>query len=337
MNPIKVGVIGVGLQGAGHLASYKALPGVNLEAVCDVNEEVAAAAAGAHGAPRHYTDYNEMFAAESLDAVSIVIPDHLHVAPTLAALAAGAHVLLEKPMALSVEQAESMAATARAMGLNLMVNFSHRHQLPSIMAKQRLDSGEMGQPVYAYARLNNTLFVPLKMLSWADHTALPHWLITHELDRIRWFFGAEAKKVYAVAHYGVLQSRGLDVADFYQATVTFENGAVGNVESAWILPETVPWVADCRTHFLCTEGWLDIDHMEPVVKVATTREYTHPGIMGGVIRGEPVGTVFEAVKHFVRCVQQGKPTEVTPEDGVAVTRIACAIIDSAERGEPVEL
>jgi predicted dehydrogenase len=334
---INVAVIGVGLQGGGHLASYKALEGVNLVAVCDVNEEAARAAAEAIGAAKCYTDYREMLASERLDGVSIVIPDHLHYQPTMAALDAGAHVLLEKPMALSVPEAEEMAAKANAAGLNLMVNFSHRHQLPSILAKQRIDSGEVGQPIYAYARLNNTLFVPTKMLSWAQKTALPHWLITHEMDRIRWFFGSEARKVYAVSYSGVLKSRGYDVADLYQATVTFDNGAIGNVESAWIIPETAPWVADCRTHFICTDGWLDIDHMEPVVKVATHQKYSHPGIMGGVIRGEPVGTVFEAVKHFVRCVQRGEKTDVTPEDGVAITKIACAIVESAATGEPVAL
>lgn len=337
MKQISVAVIGVGLQGAGHIASLKALPGVKVAAVCDVSEVAAKATAEAKDVAHYYHDFAEMLRSEKFDAICIAVPDHLHYEPTMAALTAGAHVLLEKPMALSVEQAEEMAATANEQGLNLMVNFSHRHQLPSLIAKQRIDSGEVGQPIYAYARLNNTLFVPTKMLSWAQQTALPHWLITHEMDRIRWFFGAEATKVYAVSHSGVLREKGLEVDDLYQATVTFDNGALGNVESAWILPETAPWIADCRTHFICTEGWLEVDHMEPVVKVATHESYSHPGILGGTVRGEPVGTVFEAVKHFVRCVQNDEKTDVTPEDGVAVTKIACAIVESTETGEPVEL
>lgn len=337
MDKVRVGLIGVGLQGLGHLHSYRALPNAELVALADVAEDKVRCLSEQYGVPRWHMDYRELLADDSIVAVSIALPDHLHFEPTMTALKAGKHVLLEKPMALRVSEAEQVAATAEEKGLQLMVNFSHRHQLPTVALKERLDKGEFGEPIYAYARLNNTLFVPTKMLSWSINTALPHWLMTHEVDRIRWFFGCEAKKVYAVAHRGVLQGMGLDTADLYHATIEFESGAIASVESTWILPESAPFVADCRTHFVCTRAWLDIDHSEPVLKVATPEKYSHPGILGGTVRGEPVGTVFEAVKHFVNCVRSGEPTDVTPADGVAVTRIVCAIIESAEKGEAVSV
>ena len=337
MDKLRVGILGLGLQGMGHVNSYLALPDAELVAVSDIAEGKAKELAQERGIPEAYTDYREMLDSADIQAVSIALPDHLHVEPTMAALRAGMHVLLEKPMAMTVPEAEEMARTAEDAGLNLMVNFSHRHQIPTVAAKARLDAGELGDPVYAYARLNNTLFVPTKMLSWSSQTGLPHWLITHEIDRIRWFFGSEAKRVYAVSSSGVLKSMGIDVADLYHATVEFENGAIASLESAWILPETAPFVADCKAHFICTRGWLDLNHGEPVVKIATQEKYSHPGTMGGMIRGEPVGTVYEAVKHFTKSVCAGERTDVTPQDGVAVTRIVCAIVESAEKGEPVEL
>jgi predicted dehydrogenase len=337
MEELRVGVIGIGLQGMGHVNSYLALPNAELVAVADVDEERVKKLARERGIPRWYTDYHQMLEEADIQAVSIATPDHLHFEPTMAAIQVDKHILLEKPMALTVHEAEQMAEAAERADLKLIVNFSHRFQLPTARVKEALDRGELGYPVYAYARLNNTLFVPTRMLSWSSRTALPHWIMTHEVDRVRWFFGSEAKRVYAVSSSGVLKGMGIDVADLYHATVELENGAIATFESAWILPETMPSVADCKVHFIFSKAWVDLDHSEPVVKMATQDKYAQPGIMAGYLHGEPVGTVYEAVKHFVKCVLEDRPTVVTARDGVAVTKIICAIVESAEKGEVVEL
>jgi len=337
MKKLKVGVIGVGLQGMGHVNSYLALPNAELVAVADIDEEKVEKLARERGILQWYTDYHQMLEEADIQAVSIATPDHLHFEPTMAAIQTDKHILLEKPMALTVREAEQMAEAAERTNLKLMVNFAHRWQLPTVMAKEALDRGELGYPVYAYARLNNTLFVPTKMLSWSSRTALPHWIMTHEVDRVRWFFGSEARRVYAVSSSGILKGMGIDVADLYHATVEFENGAIATFESAWILPETMPSVVDCKVHFIFSKGWVDLDHSEPLLKMATQDKYAQPGILAGTLHGEPVGTVYEAVKHFVKCVLEDRPTMVTARDGVAVTKIICAIMESAEKGRPVEL
>lgn len=337
MEPIKVGVIGVGLYGMAHIDSYIALPGVDLVAIADVDEERLETVGREKGISHLFIDYNEMLETTDIQVASIATPDHLHSAPTLAALESGKHVFLEKPMALEVEEAERMAKAAKDGGLKLTVNFGRRSQLPSLLAKEAIDRGELGEPVYAYARVNNTLMVPNTMLSWSGDTVLPHWLMTHEYDRIRWFFGSEARRVYAVSKAGVLREMGIETEDVYHATVEFENEAIGVCETAWILPETAPFVAQCKAHFIFSEGWLNIDNSAPVLTIATQNRYSQPGFLAGTVHGELVGTVRDSIRHFIDCVREDRPPLVSPHDGVEVTRIACTIVESAETGQPITL
>jgi len=336
--PLKVACIGAGLQGMGHINSYLALPTAELVAVVDIREDYVRSLAEERGIPYSYTDFHQMIKEHpEVQAISVVTPDHLHLEPTLAALEAGKHVLLEKPMAQKVEEAEQMVQKAEEKGLEVMVNYSHRCQVPTLAIYEQAARGEFGEPRYAHARLNNTLFVPMKMLSWARHTELPHWLFSHEVDRVRWIFGSEATRVYAVSNAGVLKEKGVDVQDLYHATVEFANGAIATFEALWFLPETMPTVAQCYTHFAFTEAFVVLDHTQPVIQVAAPDKYTTPGFMGGSMRGKPWGTVYDAVAQFVEDVLAGRPTVVSPQDGLQVTRIVNAIIESAQNRTPVEL
>jgi predicted dehydrogenase len=335
--PMKVGVIGVGLHGMHHVRAYAALPSVKLTAVADVKAERAGEVAQEFNIPHWYAGYQEMLAGVDLDIVSIATPDHLHLEPTLAALNAGVNVLLEKPMALTVADAERMVRAAESSHVKLMVNFAPRWQLPNAQAKDALDRGELGYPIYAYVRMVNTLYVPTKMLAWTSQTALPHWLLTHASDRVRWFFGSEPKRVYAVSTSGVLKEMGLDVDDLYHATVEFENGAIATLETFWILPESVPLIGSSVFELICSKGYVVVDATAPLTTIATPGKYMHPGPFAGVLHGEPVGMVNEAVKHFVKCVIDGREPLITARDGLAVTRLVCAIVESAQRRDFVTL
>jgi predicted dehydrogenase len=305
--------------------------------VCDANAERAQDVARRYGAEAAYAAYGELLAREDIEAVSIALPDHLHREATEKAFAAGKHVLLEKPMATSVEDGEAIVAAQKASGRKLMVNWSNRWMLAFSQTKDALDSGALGDPLYCYARLNNTLYVPTKMLSWSANTRLPHWLICHRYDIARWYFGSEAKRVTAVRRYGVLRDVGIDTPDFYQATIEFENGGVGNFESCWILPETLPWIVDSKFQLICSKGYVNVDPLMPMHVRAGDAKYEQPGYLSGDVMGEPTGFVRQAIQHFVDSVLQDQEPLITGEDGLAITRTLCAVVEAAETGEAVEL
>jgi predicted dehydrogenase len=334
---LRVGVIGVGVQGQKHIECFQAAHNATVTAICDANESLLKDRAKQYGIAGTYTDYREMLREAEVDAVAIVLPDHLHRTVCEAAFGAGKHVLLEKPMATTVEDAEAIVAAQKRAGTKLMINWSNRWMPAFAGGKAALDAGKLGEPLYIYARLSNTLYVPTKMLSWSAGTRLPHWLICHRFDIARWYLGCEAKRVRAVCGSRVLREIGIDTPDFYQATIEFENGVVGNFESCWVLPETLPFIVDSKFQMVCTKGYVNVDPLLPVSVVASDQTATYGTPLFADVMGRPQGFVFDAICHFVDSVLAGREPLITGVDGLAITRAMCAIVESAETGKAVEL
>ncbi len=334
---LNYGVIGAGIQGEGHIKCVAAANNAQLVAVADLDEARAQKMAAQYGAEHAVTDYHDLLELEQIDAVSIVLPDHLHRRVCEDAFAAGKHVLVEKPMATSVADAEAILAAQEKSGKKLMVNWSNRWMHSFAQTKAALDAGELGEPLYCYARLNNTLFVPTQMLSWASSTQLPFWLICHRYDIARWYFQSEARRINAVSRSVKLKSMGIDTPDFYQATVEFENGCVGNFESCWIMPETMPSIVDSKFELVCTDGYVNIDATLPDFTLATHEKYSNRGILYGDVMGEPVGFLNQGIKHFINSVLLDEQPLITGYDGLMITKALAAMVESAEKGQPVEL
>jgi predicted dehydrogenase len=299
---VNYGVIGAGIQGEKHIEVASLAPNATLVAVCDVNEERARSAALKHGAKPREDGLDDLLALDEIEAVSIALPDHLHREVTVAALEAGKHVLLEKPMATTVEDAEAMVAAQKAAGKKLMINWSNRWMPPFAKTKERLTSGHFGDPLYCYARLNNTTYVPTQMLSWAAHTRLPYWLICHRYDIARWYFGCEAKKMTAVSRSVVLKEMGIDTPDFYQTTVEFEDGQVGNFESCWILPESLPYMVDSKFQLDLHEGLRERrPELRRCINWRRRSSYSHEGFLFEQHHGAAGRVRALAIEHFINC------------------------------------
>ena len=334
---LRYGVIGCGVQGAQHVQIIDLIPNATLVAVADVNEERARMVGLRHGAQHAFADWRDLLAVDEIEAVSIALPDHLHREVAVAALEAGKHVLLEKPMATTVADAEAILAAQQASGRKLMINWSNRWMFAFARTKEQLDAGALGDPLYVYARLSNTLYVPTQMLSWSANTQLPFWLICHRYDIARWYFGCEARRVFAVARSTVLKEKGIDTPDFYAVLVEFEGGQVGNFESCWILPESLPYMVDSKFQLVCSQGYVNVDPTPPVHQVATADNYVHEGFLFGNVMGRPVGFVRSAIEHFVNCCLTDQRPLITGEDGLQITRALAAMVESARTGRTVEL
>ncbi len=334
---LKYGIIGAGTHGENHIKCISAANNAQLVCIADLNLQRARTMAAKYGAHDVVEDYHQLLANDEIEAVSIVLPDHMHRQACEDAFAAGKHVLVEKPLATSVEDAEAILEAQKQSGKKLMVNWSNRWMHSFAQTKAAVDAGELGDPLYVYARLNNTLFVPTQMLSWSGNTALPFWLICHRYDIARWIFKSEAKRVNAVCRSVKLKSMGLDTPDFYQATVEFENGCVGNFESCWIMPESMPNLVDSKFELICTEGYVNVDAALPDFVFATNQKQTNRGTLYGEVMGEPVGFVNQSIKHWVNSVLLDKEPLITGYDGLMITRALAAMVQSAETGQPVDL
>ena len=285
----------------------------------------------------YYRDLHDLLANPDIEAVAVATPDFAHTQIVLAALEAGKHVLVEKPMAMTVDDCQQILATRDAHGVKLMVNFHNRWLSPFLHVRRLIESGELGELLMSNIRLNDTLYVPTKMLKWAANSSPLHFLGSHVVDLVRWLSGAEAERVFSVSRSVVLQGLGIDTPDFYQSIIELSNGGTAVIENCWIVAESAPKVFDFKAEFVGTKGsaYVDVSHHRMIEK------YSELGaelldVLGSFDRqGKPVG--LAAIEHFIDSVVRDTTPTATGEDGLEATRIVAAMEASAQTGQPVNL
>lgn len=325
------GVIGAGLWGQAHADVYATHPNSELIGIYDLNRAKARVLADKHGV-KAYDSLDKLLADPEIDAVGIATPDFAHRDPTVAAAEAGKHILVEKPLATKIEDAEAIAAAVRESGVRLMVDFHARWSPPFVVARQSIVEGKLGKVISAYYRLNDVISVPLEMLSWAEESSILWFLGSHAIDTLRWMLDDEVERVYSVSRSGVLKERGLDVPDIYQTILEFESGAIATIENNWIVPNTQPNINDMKMNILGTEGMIDMD----LTNNGVIRRYLHDShdqpdvFVNPTIHGKRVGFAYEAIRDFVERLADGREFITDLVDGVRVTRTIIAIMESAE-------
>jgi 1,5-anhydro-D-fructose reductase (1,5-anhydro-D-mannitol-forming) len=234
---IRAGIIGLGFMGGAHLRNWQALEGAGVVAVCDANPIGGTARQGNIDTGSDaldldgvavYSDVGEMLASETLDAVSIALPTHLHKAISIQCLEAGVHVLCEKPMALNVEDCDAMITAAARAGKHLMVAHCIRFWPEYAWVKKAVEGGEYGDVVAAdFSRLT---YAPV----WADDSWLADPaksggialdLHIHDLDFIQYLFGSPLG----------IRSVG---TRHVQTQVDYGDGRAISATASWMMPES---------------------------------------------------------------------------------------------------
>lgn len=338
----RFGVIGLGNWGRLHARVYADEPGAVLAGLCDLDLGRAAAAGEELGVAGVFTDYRDLLADPAIDAVSVALPDFLHREVAVAASRAGKAVLLEKPLATTEEDARAIVAAAEAGPAPLMVDFHNRWSPPFQALKAALDDGTLGEPHLIAYRLNDTRFVPTKMLPWAARSSAAWFLASHCLDTLLWLRDARAggdriARLRCVTRTRLLKERyGLDVPDFHLTTLEWESGLVVQLENGWILPEADPSVFEVRCRVLGSDGSFTIDGSHHGAATLIADRVTHPDTMVHPhVFGRPTGFAAESIRHFARCVLTGTRPRVDARDGLAATRLVLAMEASARTGDAV--
>lgn len=330
-------LIGAGLFGERHAQAYSRHHAVDFVAVCDLNLPRAQQIAERYGVGYATDDLSRVLSDSAITAVSIATPDHLHRDVALAAAAAGKHILVEKPLATTVADAEAIVAAAEAHGVTLVVDFHNRVNPPFVQARDAIRRGDIGSPRYVYARLSNTVAVPMDMLRWSKNSSALWFLASHMVDVVRWMIDDEPVRVYAVTRKGVLQEAGIDTADFHVATVEFRSGAVAVFEHAWILPRSHPVVKDLKVEILGSKGAINIDGSHNRTLELYGEKATWPDLLAPPTGPHLTGFVLDSIVHFIDTITQGAPPIAVGKDGIETTRLLVAIEESAALGMPIEL
>ena len=224
---LKVGIVGLGGISSSHLQAIATLDDVEVVACADLLEEPRARTMKEYGVARGYASHTELLKDDEIDAVAITLGHQLHHRLTVDACRAGKHVMVEKPMALNLQQCDEMVAAAADAGVNLMVGLTQHFGGPAMKAKEILDSGEIGPLVTA---------VSYMCKNWNHSGRRPQyrsrfhgggmWLTNgvHVVDRLTWVMASQAVSVSAAisnrAHYQAAD-------DTSTAFIRYKNGAAG--------------------------------------------------------------------------------------------------------------
>lgn len=333
---VGVGVVGVGILGERHARVFSELSGSRLVAVADPNEERAGRVSGELGAAS-YADYRALVEDPGVDAVAIATPDHLHFEPVMAALEAGKHVFVEKPLATSVDEAKKMVVAAEDAGLTLQVNFSQRFVPDNMWAKSQVHGGAIGDLLIARSVTNDAISVPTEMISWAASTSPIFFMTSHNLDLICWYSDAEVEEAYAYDITGVLEKQGIGVHDAVEALVRFSDGSTATFHSSWIYPNGYPTVADSSLELVGSEGVILLGRGD------NTLLYSGEGgrKMNLATAYEIDGTLHGAFRHslelFLSSVTEGTEPMTSGAKTLGVTLAQCAILESIKQHRPVKV
>ncbi|WP_116952720.1 Gfo/Idh/MocA family protein [Jiangella endophytica] len=335
---MKFAVIGAGTFGARHVQAYDRHPEAELVGICDLDLALATKVAATCSTPVPVFDrLDDLLAIDGLDAVSVVTPDHLHRDSAIAVAEAGKHLLVEKPLATTVEDAKAIVAAAEANGVTLMVDFHNRVNPPFVNAYDAVRNGQVGEVSYVYARLSNTIGIA-SSISWAGSSSSLWFLASHMVDVAQWVTGQRIVRVHARAVRGVLEGRGIATPDVFVVVADFASGALGVFEHAWILPDSHPTAKDLKFEVLGSDGAVYVDGSHNrAVEVYGPAQARYPDVMAPPYGPHLTGFIMDGITHFVDSVMGRRPVVATGEEGVQVTAVLCAALESIETGRPVEV
>lgn len=352
MKPVQVAVIGTGSISSCHLDSYRNNPNAAIYAVCDLNGERAAKAAEKYGAEHIYTDYRELLADPGVEAVSICTWNNTHAEISIAALEAGKHVLVEKPLCRTVEEALKVQEAVDKSGKLLQVGFVRRYDANAQLLRAMADRGEFGGIYFAKASTLRRLGNPGGWFSDIERSGGGPLIDigVHVID-LCWYMMGRPKPVTVSANtYRKLGNRSNvrnlsfykaadydaehnTVEDMANALVRFENGASLLVDVSFTLHAKSDETA---VKLYGEKGGFEID---PETVIVTEQNDTilnvypqtdHKGFhFAGAFQNE--------IDHFIDCIRQGKQPISPVGDGVEIMKILAGIYESAAKGAEVRL
>lgn len=337
MKKLKVAVIGAGIYGQNYLNAFTWNSHTELVAVCDLNE-IALEKVRQEYNVSTYTDIDEMFKMEDIDAVGVATPDPYHKNPVITSIKHGKHVLVEKPLATNSVDAYEIIDAANRANVRVMVDYHKRWDPASLAVKNKLKEVGTGKPVRGYMKMDNIYDVALNWLSWSSNSSPVHFVGTHCYDLIRYYMESEVKQVYAVGHKGVLQSKGVDTYDTVTAILEFENGCNWTVENAWIIPDGFPKADDGATQILCENTFIRVDSQKRGVEFFDNKKLYTPNVnFIQNINGRLRGFGIEPINDFVDCILEDRPFLANLNDGLEAELIAEAVHRSLETREVVKI
>ena len=352
--PIGLAIVGSGRIGTLRARLAAAHPAVRYIAVSDQDPAKAQDLAGTIGAQFHSGRNEDAIARPEVNAVVISTSEGEHVEPLVRAIELGKRILVEKPLALTLADADRVIRAIEKSGADVRVGYSRRYKDRYLIAKEQILQGRIGKPVGGAARVFNSRSQALAMLRRNPHATPVVDALTYYVDLMSWFLeGRRVTEVYARGQMGVLRNAGHEVTDVSYAILTYDDGTVVNLGVSYALPAKYPALGHAaRVEVLGMDGVmiLDDDHTDQLMYSEkgiphvylpdhnVNMVFLQSGTPGDWALGEFWGPIANETRAWLDYLCMGRPCVLaTPQEARANLEATLAIEHSVATGKPVTL
>jgi UDP-N-acetylglucosamine 3-dehydrogenase len=325
---LQLAVVGLGEFGQRYLRALQAMSGVEVAWVSDLEEARCQQVSQAYNIPRYATDISLLCDDPEVDAVVVVTPEAVHREIAVAALEAGKHVLVEKPLATTEADARTMMAAAEKADRLLMTAFLLRFDYRYAQMKQRLPRIAPVRNLYAYRNFDRSLFQRYSRTHSFVENAI------HDIDLILWVVDSPVKRVHGFCR----NTLALPNPDINWGVLEFENGVIAVLQTTWLYPpqqhENLQWNAGFQ--IMGDRGVLEVRNDSDGFRANTAET----GILlldqtgWADIHGEARGAFGAMLRHFLACLHgETAYAGTTPQQALEAMRVACRLVADSEREE----
>ena len=334
---IKIGAIGLGRLGYQHAFNLRfSIPGVELVALCDMNEEKLVTTAKAWGVPHTYTDFEAMIQNQELDAIAITSPSHLHTLQIAQALEQGLHVFSEKPLGTTVEECRiAEAAVEKHPELVFMLGFMRRYDPSYAYARKMVVAGKIGKPILFRGYSQDPETAIKGAIAYAGHSGGQFIdMAVHDIDLARWFMASDPKTIFAIGGcYAHPEFGQFKDGDNVSALMHLQNDSMAFLFAG----RTAPHGYNVETEIVGTKGTLRIASVPQKNMVEILDQH---GVRKECLQDfiERFGEAYlNEMNEFISCINEGRKPEVTVYDGTKCTEIAYKCKEAFESNELVRM
>jgi predicted dehydrogenase len=322
LQPARLAVVGAGFMGRLHAKAIVDSEVAALAAVVDVDPD-ARRLADAHGASYH-ASIEALLDTDHIDGFVVCLPDRAHVPTACALLEAGRAVLLEKPMADTLEGALRIAEAAGRGNARLLVAHLLRFDPRYANAAAAVAEGRLGEVLHLSSGRLGVRDIGRRL---NGSSSVLFYLGVHDVDLIQWISGKRIVRVSSVAASKLMPSLGVDSEDVIVTNAELEDGVVAQLYAGWTLRSDTPSPINARTTVVGSDGALEVDVRDHGLRIHTSEGWELPdGLHWPQVHGRTTGDLAEQLRHFVVAVMRGEPFQVGLGDAVSTAAVNDAIL-----------
>ncbi|MBI3047480.1 MAG: Gfo/Idh/MocA family oxidoreductase [Acidobacteria bacterium] len=337
---INVAVIGTGWCGGIRAGACAASPWVKELHIAEIKEDRLREVAAMTNPVTAMTDYRRLLENPSIDAVMIsTTPEGTHYPIAKESMLAGKHVLLEKPIAIELSEADELIALSREKKLAFTIGYSQRFNPKFAYVKRSIEDGTIGEPVSALVSRHITRNLG-KKISGRVKLSPAAMEATHDIDFVLWCLAPRRPvRVYAQEVAKIMKAQ-YNAPDCVWIVVTMDDGTAFTIGAGWVLPPAYPNFASTWIEFVGTEGAVMVDDTHRDVYVTSMKDgirFPISSMPGEKVNHVYAGPMEAETRHFLECVAMGRQPLVTAEHARLVMQVYKAADQSVETNQPVTL